>query len=425
MGGLSSILSLALLFVILVVAVFWLLIYVGIRREKNHRVKLKGYPSLAIIIPTITEGKTLLKAINSSLKIKYPKNKYYIYVALNQSSTPETVKAAMSVKRRNVKVVKCPMDGKAKVMNYVLKKHAREDLLLVLDADTLIERHLPERMAAYFENRKIGCVVASVKVLNPKTFAEKMQKYEYLLSILSRKALSSMMGLMVAHGAGSMFRMSAIRKVGYFDENNPTEDLEMGLRLLTRGYRIETSPVAVSYTVVPSTLRALFKQRKRWFSGFFFNLTKYRKELFSRKNLGLGLFIVPLVIFSIFIGIFVLLSLSYSLFYPAAVFISQEYAILQNTNAAVTLNTQLAYIPDFIFFSLDTQYILTLFTVAIGLFSLAYSLKYSGVKIHKFKDTVGIIGYLAFYAFFLSFIWLYTSVVYIASRRTFTWKIGT
>ncbi len=426
MSALLTVFGYAIVVVMLFLSFFWLFIYLDLGQKKRIEPRLKHYPTLAILIPAIYEGKLLKRSVESASRIDYPSSSYRIYVALNKSSTRETIETAKSLRGDNVYVVMCPMDGKSKVMNYVLRSRIREKLLLVLDADTVIAKDLPRKLAFYFGRKKVGCALAAVKVAAPKTIAEKVQKYEYLISILSRKALSYLNSLMLANGAGTMFRTSVVKKLGYFDEkDNPTEDLEIGLRILTSGYDIEMSPTAYSYTVVPPTFRSLFEQRKRWFSGFFYNIGKYRKELLTKENRGLGLFIVPLMLLSTFIGIAVLVSLSYNLFYPIALWAANESALLANTSINYFLSTQLTVQPGFFLFSLSLGDIVTIMATIIGLSSIAYSVKYADDDESTAKDTAGIFMFLFFYLFFLSFIWLYAAIAYAVYRKGFSWRVNT
>ncbi len=409
------------LFVILLFSFFWLFMYLDVKGKKSKAAKISRYRTVAIMIPTINEGKFIRKTVTCALDLDYPASKYTIYIALNKSSTKDTIETARSVAGSRVKAIECPVDGKSKVMNYVLKKFIKEDILLILDADTLVNRSLLKRAVPFFDDENVGAVVSSVKVLNPKSLAQKLQYYEYLLSIISRKVLSSMAALMVTHGAGSAFRTSIIRKVGYFDDSgNPTEDLEIGLRLLLNGYAIETDPTAISYTAVPKDFAALFEQRKRWFSGFFVNIIKYRKELFSRKHARLGFFVLPIVLFSTVLGIALIFELA-PLIYT---FISNEYAFIINTSLSFAVSSQINN-SNVLFGVINQVFILSIAVSILGVIAMYYALRYSGIKLNRYRDTAGMIGYIFFYSFFLSFVWLYAALNMAITRKGYVWKIAT
>ncbi|MFW6047581.1 MAG: glycosyltransferase, partial [Candidatus Woesearchaeota archaeon] len=93
--------------------------------------------------------------------------------------------------------------------------------------------------------------------------------------------------------AFAIYKTSVIKNLGGFDENNLTEDLEIGLRLQDRGYNIATSLKGFVYTVVPKNFKGLMKQRIRWYRGNINNLINYRHMFFNKKFGHLGLFVLP------------------------------------------------------------------------------------------------------------------------------------
>ncbi len=400
MLSLSDLFTSSIVFILLVLSIFWILYFFDIKheikKEEEKELKLNEFPSVAVLIPAIYEGKRLRETIENVKQTSYPN--YNIYVVLNKSSTKETVKAAAA---KGVKVIKAPFDGKARVMNYAIKNYINEKLLLVLDADTFIEKDLMTRLVYHFKNKKVAAVVSSVKVYKPKKVVEYLQYYEYLLSILARKALSKIGGLVIIHGAGSMFNTEILKKIGYFDDNNYSEDMEIGMRILTNGYRVESSIKAISYTVVPNTLRKLFRQRERWFSGFFFNVLKYRKTALDSKRNDVWKIALPFMLVSIFLSFFVIIGITYTV----VIFLLPAYGILSNTSLSFFTSY---FLPQLSFLTLNSRIFLELVGAGIGVFSIIYSLLTIDHKFKAVKDFFGILGYMTFYSFFLSFVWLYS-----------------
>ncbi len=387
-------------FAILVISIFWIFYFIDINNEMENENKrelqVDERPSVAVLVPAIFEGKRLKETIKNVKEVDY--SNYTIYIALNKSSTKETINAA---KMKGVRVIRAPFDGKSRVMNYAIYNFIKEDYVLVLDADTFIEKDLLKRLLYHFKKRKVAAVVSAVKVYKPKAVVEFLQYYEYLLSILARKALSKIGGLVIVHGAGSMFDTKVIKKLGGFDENNYSEDMEIGMRLLTNGYKIESSIKAVSYTLAPNTLKKLFRQRVRWFSGFFYNTIKYRKTALNSKKNDIWKVALPFMFASIFLSFFVVIGIVYTL----AVFLLPASKILLNTN----LSFFLSYLfPSVSFLTLNSRIFLEMLGASVGIFSIVYSLRTIDHRFEIVKDFFGIIAYMTFYSFFLSFIWLYS-----------------
>lgn len=419
MSSLSDLYSLGVVSITLFLAVFWLLIFFDINMGRKRGETEKGEISrkVAVLIPTLAEGAELRKAVKTVMSSDYPKRMFRTYIVLNKSSPEYTRKIAYSMMGSRVKVIDAPMNGKAAVMNYALKNFVKEELLLVLDADTMVARDLIRRLVRPFKNRKVASVVSSVKVYRPKRVIERLQAYEYMFSIMARKAMSVLGGLMVVHGAGSMFRVSSIRKVGYFDPNNYTEDIEIGLRLLTSGYLVENDINSFSYTIVPNTIRGLVRQRFRWFSGFIINIIKYRKKIERGTYSILGRVIVPISLVSISLGVVVAAGLAYYFMSLAAYL----YSVAANTS----LYYALASAVQLSVFSLNTVYIAMIALAFVGLFSLFYSLRSINGRLDALKDTVGILIYSIFYSFFLSFIWLGSLAMLPVRRNGVGWSIPT
>jgi biofilm PGA synthesis N-glycosyltransferase PgaC len=390
----------SIVFVLLVLSFFWIFYFIDINnsvgKESRRELVAKKSPDIAILIPAIFEGKRLKETIENVKDIDYPN--YNIYVVLNKSSTRETVKAAH---QKGVKVINAPFDGKAKVMNYALNNFINERYFLVLDADTFIEKDLVRRLTYHFNKRKVAAVVSAVKVYKPKHVVEYLQYYEYLLSILARKALSKIGGLVIIHGAGSMFDTKVIKKLGGFDENNYSEDMEIGMRLLTNGYRVESSIKAVSHTVVPNTFRKLFRQRTRWFSGFYYNTIKYRRTALDGNKNDIWKLALPFMFVSIFLSFFVVIGISYTVI----TFLLPAWGVLLNTNASFFFSY---FLPGISLLTLDSRIFLEIVGAAVGIFSMGYSLKVIDYRFEAVKDFFGILVYMTFYSFFLSFVWIYS-----------------
>jgi cellulose synthase/poly-beta-1,6-N-acetylglucosamine synthase-like glycosyltransferase len=261
--------------------------------------KLKKYPKISVIIPAHNEEENIGMVLDSLLKVNYPRNKLEIIV-VDDGSMDNTYKVAKSFDR--VKVFKKERGGKSKAVNFGVKK-ASGDLIMVLDADCVLSKNSLELMVRYFSNKQTMAVVPSLKVLKAKNWLERMQQIEYVLSSFFRKILWSMSAMYVVPGA-TLYRANFLR-LNKFDEGNPTEDLEMGLRIKYQGYEIAHATKAHVFTKVPETIYGLLKQRIRWTWGMLYNFKKYG-FLFGFKYGDLGTFVLPMLLVGIFVSFFFL-----------------------------------------------------------------------------------------------------------------------
>lgn len=280
------------LYMILVVTIMFIsivmLLTLFINKEKILKdPKPHRYPTVSIAIPAYNKEDTIEDVIKSLLNLNYPKK--IEIIGVNDGSKDKTLEV---MKKYPIKIInKRRNEGKPKALNDALKI-ARGEIFGFIDADTIIEKDGLKNLIGYFNYRDVAAVIPGIKVYKPKNILEKIQKIEYLLSILSKKNLT-FLNCLYATPCCALFRKSILKKIGGFDEKNLTEDLEIGLKIHKAGYRIENSVNSIVYTQVPKNFRDLMRQRIRWYRGLIHNIRKY-KELFFEKS-DFGLFLMPLV----------------------------------------------------------------------------------------------------------------------------------
>lgn len=286
---------------------FYLLLLYLTKKEGRKKSKTKE-DKVSIIIPCYNEEENIGKLLKHLEKLNYTKNKLEIIVVDDGSKdkTFEIAKKFSESLNLNIKVFKKQHSGKAASVNYGIK-NATGKYIIVLDADTFPERNFIKKVLKGFSDKK---VMAVVPILLPKTtnnIIEKMQTIEYKITNFIRNLLCIENALNVAPAA-SVFKKEFFEKHGYFDEGNVTEDLEIGMRILSKGYKIKHVK-AIAYTLVPKNLKKLARQRIRWTYGFFVNIVKYKDLLFSPYFGDFGNFILPLLLFlNVVVSIFLIIT---------------------------------------------------------------------------------------------------------------------
>src|SRR4030066_330168 len=119
-----------------------------------------------------------------------------------------------------------------------------------------------------------------------KTLVSKIQLIEFtsIVGIL-RRAQRVWGRIQTVSGVVFAFRKKAVFDVGMFDPSMATEDIDMSWRLQKRFWDIRYEPRGLVWMQVPETLRAFFKQRKRWAVGLGQVLRKHLGILLHRQNL--------------------------------------------------------------------------------------------------------------------------------------------
>ncbi len=262
--------------------------------------KAKKFPSISVVVPVYNSKNTIKKCISSLKKIKYPKKVELIIV--DDGSTDGTREYLRTVK--GITLVELPKNsGAAAATNAGLKK-TRTELVACIDSDSYPEENVFMKTIGYFEEKKTGAVTCLVVPDERKKIVEKVQFFEYLSSFgLNNSLLSSIESTYVTPGPMTIFRRKLFEKIGYFTEDNLTQDMEMGLRLKQYGMKIMVCAEAVVKTDVPKNWLDLFKQRDRWYRGGVSNFITKKDLMFNKKNPDFGFFVMPFMFFSQILGL--------------------------------------------------------------------------------------------------------------------------
>jgi cellulose synthase/poly-beta-1,6-N-acetylglucosamine synthase-like glycosyltransferase len=373
----------------------YVLIYFFNRKKFSSNPPLpKKLPKVSIIVPAYNEEGTIALTLKSLLNLDYPKKLLEI-IAVNDGSDDGTRKIMESFRNRGVKVISKVNGGKASALNAGIKKSIGE-IIVCMDADSVVDKNALKKTLGYFSNPEIAAVASSVKVLRPKNVIQKFQFLEYLYNILLRKALTFLDSVFVVPGPFGLYRKSVLEKVGLFESKNLTEDMEITMRIQSKGYRVEAAADAFTYTVSPSSIRKLVKQRIRWYRGFLINSKKY-KELYLNPKFGdLGVFTLPAYVLLIFILFVLILSMSY-------MFASILFHFFNVRLISGIFLTPIEILNPILYTSALT--VLWFTSIAISLIVVYLSFKISREKIKLKIIPIYAISAL-FYGFILAFTWL-------------------
>jgi cellulose synthase/poly-beta-1,6-N-acetylglucosamine synthase-like glycosyltransferase len=293
----------AILFSALYVEVFFLITYFEQRERdsKNPRSVLmshKKMPSVSIIVPVWNEETTVLKTVFSLLKLNYPKDKLSILI-VDDGSTDNTWKVIQRFKsNKQVKLLGKENGGKHTALNFALE-FVDTDLVGCLDADSFVHPEALNRIVAQFADPEMMAVTPSIKIFEPKGLLQLVQKAEYIFGIFLRKVFSSLNAIYITPGPFSIFRTEVFRKIGSYRHAHNTEDMEMAMRMQKNNMKIGNVHNAFVYTVGPSNIKALYKQRLRWVYGFLRNSIDYRDMFFKPQYGYLGMIVLPAAGFSV------------------------------------------------------------------------------------------------------------------------------
>jgi len=301
-------LFLIILIILSIIYASWLFLLFWPKRQK---IKNDFFPPISIIIPAHNEEENIKDALESLVASDYD-NKEIIVV--DDGSTDRTYDIVKKFsKKYPVKLIKGKHEGKARAINLAMKK-AKNDYLVIVDADTTVNRDTLKNLVQPFQEDKVAAVASNTRINLTKNIITWFQSLEYSISTAWNYICNKVGGLSVMSPVCA-FRKDVIKEIGGFRGDTAAEDYDICMIIEKAGYKIKMASSAVAYNKAPQTLSGWFKQRMRWEIGTSQVIKKHSDIVFNRKHLGIGFYSTPTKIYW-YIHSFIYLPLvSYQIFY--------------------------------------------------------------------------------------------------------------
>jgi len=290
-------------FLSLYVQVFFLVTFLENKKSifKKHAFKnvtLSNYPSITILVPSYNEEISIIKTVESLLKLDYPKEKLQIFV-IDDGSKDNTWSVVQIYKDNpTVKLFHQKNGGKYTALNLGLE-YCQTEFFSCLDADSTVEPQALQKMMPYFNDPQTMAVIPSALVTLPTTLVQRAQKAEYNMAVFFKKVFSLIGGLHVTPGTLPIYRKQVTDLIGGFRHGHNGEDMEMAFRMQNNYLKIVQCHEAIVHTIPPATIAILYKQRVRWITAYLKNILDYKHMLFSKKYGNFGLFTLPSGVISV------------------------------------------------------------------------------------------------------------------------------
>ncbi|MFJ8165520.1 bifunctional polysaccharide deacetylase/glycosyltransferase family 2 protein [Streptomyces sp. NPDC096136] len=256
------------------------------RRRTRPQTVPVPLPRVSAVVPAHNEEATIASCVRALLEGGCPN---IDVVVVDDGSTDGTAAAALAVADPRVRVVTRPNRGKPAALNTGVA-HAAHDVILMVDADTVIAPGAAARLAAAMADPTVGAVAGNTKVANRAGLLPLWQHLEYVMSFGLERRLFDLAGASpTVPGAIGAFRRSALASCGGISADTLAEDTDIAMALCRRGWRVVYRGDAHAHTHVPTTVRGLWHQRHRWAYGTLQSLWKHRhavKETGTAGHLG-------------------------------------------------------------------------------------------------------------------------------------------
>lgn len=347
---------------------------VALVRRKARRTEAPIY-SMGIIVPAYNEAQGISDCIRSldEAAADYP-GLCWLYLIDNGSTdnTVDVAKLALSqcqVLRGQVLV--CPERGKAAALNAGLAQ-TTDDIVVRVDADTLVSPSLFLQLTPYFVDPAVGVVGGIPLPKEPSRLLSRMRAIEVYYTIgYARLAQGSVDAVLCVSGVQTAYRRQALVEAGPFSEGLNGEDTDMTVRIGRLGYHVIIDPGIRVFSEVPATWGHLREQRIRWSRSALHVFARNKSAILMRQGVR-GIWVLPNSLWNTFRRPFLLLLLIYgslvSLIDPSVMDVREGAALgalVVGPGAVISLVTLLAYrrfellpfIPAYLIFRLIRVYL--------------------------------------------------------------------
>jgi len=294
-------------------------------------------PPLSVLVPAFNEDVSIVASVQSFLTLEYPRHEV---IVVSDGSTDATIRrlveaydlyevpAAFPVtvatrvvrryyrSRRHPRLLVLDKDhgGKADALNAALNA-ARYPYVLAVDADTLVESDALLRLSRPFlMGGHVAAVGGTIRVANAcrvehgrvvearvdRRWLPGVQVVEYLRAFLfGRLGWNRLGGNLIISGAFGLFRREYLLRLGGYQTGSVTEEMDLVVRLhryLKENGLPDTIPFVpdpVAWTVVPTSVRNLGRQRERWHRGLVATMWTHRDMMFNPRYGAIGMVAMP------------------------------------------------------------------------------------------------------------------------------------
>ena len=176
--------------------------------------------------------------------------------------------------------------GRAAALNAGIAA-ARHDVLVLVDADTVLEPRTIRALVARFADPQVGVVSGNTKVGNRRGALGRWQHLEYVMGPNLDRRMSGVLQCMPAvPGAVGAFRRETLEAVGGVGDDTLLEETDLTMAASRAGWRVDYAPDARAWTEAPTTWRQLWRQRHRWCYGTMQAVWKHRGAMLEGGTSG-------------------------------------------------------------------------------------------------------------------------------------------
>jgi len=288
--------NLSLLPVIFFSILFLMLTFINlfIEKDKQQRYKkMNRLPFISVQIPTFNDP-VAERCVRKCMQFDYPKDRYEIIIA-DDSTNIQTQTIMRKFAEENPEQIRyIHRDNREGYKPGALKnamKITRGELIVIFDADWIPAKDFLKKIIHPFSDPKVAIVQTRQGFYNKNTnLITRFAAYTLMIYHTIVMPINNRINCVFFCGTAGAIRRSAFEKVGGWNLHSITEDSDLSVNLLMKGYR----SVYLNFETpseVPDTFESFIKQQMRWCYGnarvFFDNASKimFKKGLTIKQRL--------------------------------------------------------------------------------------------------------------------------------------------
>lgn len=264
------------------------------RRGIKEEPPLHEGPAVSILIPAYNEQENIAATIESVARTYYRNREIIVINDGSKDNTAQEVEAVIAAHpEEHIRLITIENGGKARALN-IGAAQALHDIVVVLDADAVLDPEAVSYFVPHFTDPKVGAVAGRVRTTNASNMLDIFQTLEYAIGQnIDKAAFSTINAIGVVPGPAGAWRKSCLLELGGFHTDTLVEDQEMTLSMLHANYKVLYESRAIAYTETPHTIKNFLKQRFRWVYGTMQCFWKHKSIAVERPISSMNLVVMP------------------------------------------------------------------------------------------------------------------------------------
>jgi cellulose synthase/poly-beta-1,6-N-acetylglucosamine synthase-like glycosyltransferase len=234
-----------------------------------------GQRGLTVMIPAYNEADSIADTIRSLQQQTIVPAEI---VVVDDCSTDATAEVASAL---GVTVRRPPRNtgSKAGAQTFALP-NVRTDLVMALDADTVLAHDAIEQLLPAFVDPEVTAACGTVLPRRVETLWERGRYIEYMLAFgFFKRVQDQYEKPLISSGCFSIYRTDELRALGGWSARTMAEDMDLTWTIYEAGKKVRFLPEAISYPIEPHSFAFLSKQLRRWSHGFIQNVRLHKRSL--------------------------------------------------------------------------------------------------------------------------------------------------